>query len=123
MEAIRHLHRVRCSRVDGAGVIRSSITSHDFNARMLLEPGSSSLGSSIGKEINNLVALAVGEDGAEDLALSEGKVVDPENAGCRTSRSGGSASTPEQGIATRPHRTPLTLSCARFSAKRQGEPA
>src|SRR6266545_423167 len=123
VEAIRHLHRVRCSRSDGAGVIRRSITSHDFNARMLLEPGCSRVGGSVGKEINNRVALAVREDGAEDLALSEGKVVDPENAGCRASRSGGSVSTPEQGIATCWHRTPLTLSCARFTAEGEREAA
>jgi hypothetical protein len=123
VEAIRHLHRVRCARTDGAGVVRRSIAGHDFNARVLLEPGSSSVGGSVGKEVNNPVALAVREDGAENLALSEGKVIDPENAGCRARRSGGSVSTPEQGIATCPDRTPHTLSCARFTAEGQREVA
>jgi hypothetical protein len=69
VQAIRHLHRLRCSHADGTGVICGSIAGHNFTARVLLEPGSSSVCGSVGKEVNNLVALAVGEDGAEDLAF------------------------------------------------------
>jgi hypothetical protein len=121
VEAIGHLHRVRCSGTDGAGIIRRAIAGHDFKAGVLLEPGSSCIGGSVGKKINNLVALAVGEDGAEDLALAEGKVVNPENAGGRMSWRNCSVSTPEQCIATRLDRAPLTLSCSRFATKSQGE--
>jgi hypothetical protein len=62
---------------------------------MLLEPSSSGLGASVGEQVNNLVALAVSKNGAEDLTPPKGKVVDTKYAGCRASRRGGSVSAPE----------------------------
>src|SRR5262249_17845079 len=84
---------------------------------MLAQPGGRSLRTPVGKQIDDLVTLAIGENSAKDLTLSEGKVIDAQDAGCRMSGRDSRVSAPEQGVSTRPHRTPLTVSCAGFPSK------
>jgi hypothetical protein len=88
---------------------------------MFAQPGGRSLRTPVGKHIDDRVTLAIGEKSAKDLTLSEGKVIDAQDAGCRMSGRDSRVSAPEQGVSTRPHRTPLTVSCAGFPSKSKRE--
>src|SRR6266498_3776855 len=123
MEAIGNLHCLRSSCADGTRILRGAVAGHDLHAGALLEPCCSSFGASVGKEVDNLVTLAVGENSAKDLALAEGKVIDAKDAGRRTSGRDSRVSAPEQGVTTHRHGTPHTLTCACFSAEGEREVA
>lgn len=121
MEAIRHLYRVRRSGADRAAVIGRAIASDELYTRVFQEPRSSRFGSSVREQVDNPMALAVSEDGAEDLAFAKGNVIDTEHARRCHDGKGSGMHPPEQCIPARRHGASRALARTRLATKGQGK--
>ena len=121
MEAIRSLDSVRRAQADRTAVIGRAITRDQFNTWMVVYPGCSSLGSSVGKEIDNGMTLAVGEHGAEDLAFAKGNVIATEHARRWNGGGGSGMSASKQGVTARRHGTSSALASSSFTTTCQSQ--
>jgi len=72
VEAVGDLHRLWRSDTYSTGVVRGAIARDNLNAGVPFEPGGGGLGAAIGQHSDDRVGLAVGEDGAIDLAFPKG---------------------------------------------------
>jgi len=120
VKAICHLYRVRRSGADRSTVICRAITGDHFNARMLLKPDRGGFGNPIGKEVDNLVALAVSKDGAENLALAKGNVVATKHARRWKDGKSGGVRTPEERVSAGREGASRTQASSSRTTKGQG---
>ena len=121
MEAIRNRYGVRSSATDRAAVIGRAIASNKLHTRVFLEPGCSSVGSSVGEKVDNRVTLTVSEHGAKDLAFAQGNIIDTKHARRWYSGRRSAMSASKQGVSTRRHGTSSTLASSSFTTKCQSQ--
>ncbi len=118
--AVSNLSDIRRTGTDTTRIFCRAITCHKLHLRVGCKPGSNGRSAAVGQTVHDRVGLAVGQDGAVDPALPEGKIVAAENTGRGMGGRRGRVRPPQQRSAACCHRTASTLSRAGLTAKRQG---
>ena len=75
VEPVSHLYSLRRSLAHAVRIRSRPITADDINAGMVDQPVCQRLGAAVGQEIDEVVALQVGEDGSIGPATSETPVI------------------------------------------------
>jgi hypothetical protein len=70
MEAICHLHSIRCSTRCTVSILTRPIPTNNLNTGVILEPGDQCVGRTVGEQINRLMSFKIDQDGSEHLTFA-----------------------------------------------------
>ncbi len=87
-------------RAGAFGIAGGTVAADDLDSGVVSQPAGQGGGLAVGQQVNGPAGLNVDQDGAVNVALEQGEVVDPEHPRRRCHRVGHRADQPQQGRAT-----------------------